>query len=223
MRRILVLGLVVLTALGLSACSDDDDDDSAAPALVRVAHFSPDAPNVDVRVDGSLALDDVPYTAVSDYLEVPAGSRRFTVTPAGQATPVVIDATVPLTSGAAYTVAASGLLAGIAPVLIDNDDRATASSGAKVRFVHLSPDAPSVDIAVTGGAVVFPDVAFREFTDYVTLPAGTYNLEVRVAGTANVALAVPGVTVANGQNYTVFARGLAGGGTLAAQVAIDAD
>lgn len=44
MRRILVLGLVVLTALGLSACSDDDDEEAPAPALVRVAHFSPDAP-----------------------------------------------------------------------------------------------------------------------------------------------------------------------------------
>lgn len=145
------------------------------------------------------------------------------MTPAGQATPVVIDATVPLAAGAAYTVAASGLLAGIAPVLVDNDDRGTVSSGAKVRFVHLSPDAPEVDIAVAGGAVVFPDVVFREFTDYVTLPAGTYNLEVRLANTTDVALPVPGLTLLNGRNYTVFARGLAGGGTLAAQVVVDAE
>ncbi len=37
--------------------------------------MSPNAPNVDVYVDGSAVLEDVPFGAVSDYLEVPAGAR----------------------------------------------------------------------------------------------------------------------------------------------------
>jgi hypothetical protein len=44
------------------------------PARVRVAHMSPHAPNVDVYVDGSVALEDVPFGAVSDYLDVPPGA-----------------------------------------------------------------------------------------------------------------------------------------------------
>jgi len=80
-----------------------------------------------------------------------------------------------------------------------------------VRFVHLSPDAPAVDIAVTGGGVVFGDVAFREFLGFTPLDAGTYNLEVRLAGTPTVVLPLPGITLEAGKIYTVFARGFVGG------------
>lgn len=53
-------------------------------ANVRVAHLSPDAPAVDVYVDGAAVLEDVPFGAVSDYLELPAGSHTIEVAPAGQ-------------------------------------------------------------------------------------------------------------------------------------------
>src|SRR3712207_9266002 len=53
-------------------------------AMVRVIHASPDAPAVDVFVDGQAALRNVAFPAVSDYLEVPAGAHRVAVAPAGQ-------------------------------------------------------------------------------------------------------------------------------------------
>ena len=80
-----------------------------------------------------------------------------------------------------------------------------------MRFIHLSPDAPAVDIALTGGGVLFPNKAFREFTAFTPVDAGTINLEVRVAGTQTVALAIPGVTFDAGKIYTVWAKGLLAG------------
>jgi LPXTG-motif cell wall-anchored protein len=81
-----------------------------------------------------------------------------------------------------------------------------------VRFVHASPDAPAVDIAVAnGGPVLFSNVPFKGVGDYLPVDAGTYDLEVRVAGTETVALSVPGVALADSTVYTVFAMGLAGG------------
>jgi Domain of unknown function (DUF4397) len=44
-------------------------------AQVRVAHLAPDAPNVDVYVNGDPVLTDVPYTTVSDYLPLPVPNR----------------------------------------------------------------------------------------------------------------------------------------------------
>jgi hypothetical protein len=82
---------------------------------------------------------------------------------------------------------------------------------AHVRFIHLSPDAPAVDVAVTGGDVLFGNVAFRGFTAYSPVPAGTYDLEVRLAGTDTVALPLPGINLEEGKVYTVFAMGLAAG------------
>ncbi|HAD33406.1 MAG TPA: cell wall anchor protein, partial [Chitinophagaceae bacterium] len=82
---------------------------------------------------------------------------------------------------------------------------------AHVRFVHLSPDAPAVDVAVTGGSVVFANKAFKTYTAFTPLDAGTYNLEVRVAGTSTVALPLPGIALTAGKIYTVFAKGFLGG------------
>jgi hypothetical protein len=221
-RRMAIVALAA-SPLVLAACNDDDDNvtgPSTGMAMVRVAHLSPDAPSVDIYVNGSRALSGVPYKDISNYLPVPSGSVNFKVTPANAATPVVIDATVNLNNGGNYTVAATGFLASIQPLLLE-DDRGTTGQ-AKVRFAHTGPDAPAVDVAVTGGPVLFSNVSFRQATGYPQVAPGTYDLEVRVAGTSTVALAVPGVTLRSGTNYTIFAVGLLSNRTLAALPAVDA-
>ena len=191
-------------------------------ALVRVAHLSPDAPAVDIWVDGSVVLSEVPFKTVSDYLELPEGSHRIQVSPAGETSPIVIDATVQLEADTAYTVAATGLLGedDLSPLVLV-DDLFNYCENSKVRFVHTSPDAPAVDVGPSDGSVLFGDVAFRGASEYAKLPAGTYDLEVRVAGTMDIALVIPDVTIEAGTNYTVFAIGKLGDGTLAALPVVD--
>ena len=191
--------------------------------LIRVAHLSPDAPAVDVWVDEGVVLSDVPYKTVSDYLELPSGSHRIQVTPAGETSPIVIDATVEFESDKAYTVAATGFLGedDLQPLVLV-DDRFMAMETAKIRVVHTSPDAPAVDVGQTDGSVVFGDLAFRESTNYAQLPAGSYDLEVRVAGTMDIALAIPDVNLEEATNYTVFAIGSLNEGTLEALPVVDA-
>ena len=83
----------------------------AAPALaqngqaqVRVAHLAPDAPNVDVYVNGEPvpALQNVPYATISGYLPLPAGTQQVTVYAAGDTSTPVIDTPVDLTAGYAW-------------------------------------------------------------------------------------------------------------------------
>lgn len=221
MRKVWLLP-VLSVSLVAAACGDGSPTSASATsaAQVRVAHLSPDAPAVDVRVDGAVVLSGVPFQAVSEYLSVPAGSRRVQVTPAGASSPVVIDATLDLAGGTPYTVAATGRLASIAPLPL-LDDRNPAAARAKVRFVHAGPDAPAVDVAVAGGPVLFSNVAFRGSAGYAAVDPGTYDLEVRVAGTSTVALRVPGVTLSAGVNYTLFAAGLLANGSLTALPAVD--
>ena len=215
----LMIGLAVLALVGLAPGAMAQND----MTQIRVAHLSPDAPNVDVWVDGSVALEDVPYEAVSDYLELAAGEHRIQITPTGETEPVVIDATVAFEAGAAYTVAATGLLNedDLQPLVLQ-DDLTTSEDQAKVRFVHASPDAPSVDVAVTDGPVLFADVPFREASDYGAVDPATYDLDVRPAGTMDVALNVPGVTFEAGTNYTIFAIGQLEDDSLAALPVVDA-
>jgi hypothetical protein len=230
------LGFALLSGIGLSTASAQDATASPAggadmgncvtalgignegDACVNVIHASPDAPAVDVYVDGAPALSGLEFGAASGWVALPAGEHQVQVTAAGtEPDTAVIDATVTLEGGAAYEIAATGLLAEIEPQINQVDLGVLGSEDepmARVRVVHASPDAPAVDVAVAGGDVLIEDLAFPAASDYLEVPAGSYDLEVRPTGTTEVALDLPGVAFEAGMVYSVYAIGQAGDGTL---------
>ena len=180
-------------------------------ARVRVVHASPDAPAVDVWVNGAVAFSNAPFKGITDYAKLEPGTYGVQVTPSGATELIVIDANLDLATKTDYTVVAVGQLANIESLVLVDNNSAPAAGKAHVRFVHASPDAPAVDIAVAnGGPVLFSNVPFKGVGDYLPVDAGTYDLEARLAGTDTVALSVPGVTLNEGTVYTIFAMGLAG-------------
>jgi hypothetical protein len=183
----------------------------AGDACLNIIHASPDAPAVDVYVDGEMALGELPFGETSGWVAVPAGEHQVQVTAAGaELETAVIDANVTLEEGAAYEVAATGLLAEIEPQVnqVNLSDVGTEDEPmARVRVVHASPDAPAVDVAVKGGDVLIENLAFPEASDYLSVPAGSYDLEVRPTGTSDVALDLPGVSFDAGMVYTIYAIG----------------
>ncbi len=216
----LLAAVVAGAALFASSASAQSSD-----ARLRVLHASPDAPAVDVYLDGAEAISDLSFDDITDYVSVPAGAYTVEVFPAsanGTGTPV-IDASVTLDGGVDYTVAAVGLLANIEPLVLVDDNSDPAAGQAKLRFVHASPDAPAVDIYADGAGVVVPNAAFKDASGYLGLDAGTYNLEVRAAGTETVALDLPGIVLEEGKTYTAFAVGLLSGTpALGAKLTVDA-
>lgn len=185
-------------------------DLSPATALVKVVHASPDAPGVDLYVDGAKAGMNLMFPANTGYLTVAAGTRSVKVTPSGSMT-AVIEGSLRFDARRSYSVFATGTLGNLQPLVLEDNLASPAAGNAHVRFLHLSPDAPAVDITTTDGTVVFGNVSFRGYSEFTPLPAGTYNLEVRLAGTSTKVLDLPGIALANGKIYTVFARGLVSG------------
>lgn len=202
---------VALSALlvTFSSCKKEEDK---TYAKVLVTHASPNAPGVDLLVDGakqnSAALT---FPNNTGYLSVESGARNIKVNVSGTTT-TVINADLNLEEGKNYSVFAVDSVSKISAVVLTDDLTAPAAGKAHVRFVHLSPNAPAVDVAVAAtGAVVFGNKAFKEYTAFTPLDAGSYNLDVRVAGTSTVALTLPTITLEAGKIYTVFAKGFLGG------------
>ena len=212
----MLLKPIVIGMLALAIVSCKKDDPATPVAKLMVVHASPNAPAVDVRVNGTVALSNVPYPNNSNYLDVNSGSTNIKVSPTGTMN-YVIDATVPLDANKNYSVFAIDSVSKIKAAAVVDDLTAPAAGKSHVRFFHFSPNAPAVDIAVTGGPVLFSNRKFNDqstnaaLTAFTPLNAGTYNLEVRLAGTSTVALSIPNVTLAAGKIYTVFAKGFAGG------------
>jgi hypothetical protein len=207
MKRLIVVSAVLVLSLALATSALAQE----GMARVRVVHASPDAPAVDVWANGNIAFSNAPFTGITSYAALNAGTYNIQVTPTGATEPVVIEADLELAASTDYTVVAVGQLENIEPLVLVDNNSSPAAGKAHVRFVHASPDAPAVDIAVTGGPVLFSNIPFKGVGDYLPVDAGTYDLEARLAGTDTVALSVPGVTLEDGTVYTIFAMGLAGG------------
>ena len=155
-------------------------------AMLRVAHLAPDAPNVDVAVDGTTVLEDVPFETVRDYLSLTAEEHRITVTPTG-GNEAVFDESVALESGP-QTAAAIGEVSGqnqpFTVTLLTDDDTTASAGNTRVRAVHTIPDAPAVDVTA-GDAVIADDISFGEAGEYVSAPADTDAVELRPESTTD--------------------------------------
>ena len=148
---------------------------SAADALVRVIHTSPDTPPVDIYVDNTKAITGLGFGAASNYLPLPPGKHDFAVY-AANASPAsagplfgVKGADIP--ADARLSVVALGLFAEIRTIVVDDKTTAPASGRAKLRFVHAGTGIPAVDVATKGGPVLFPNVAFGQPTAYQEIDA----------------------------------------------------
>jgi hypothetical protein len=201
-----------LLLLGGTATVSADEDDGDGEAGLRVAHGSPDAPAVDVLVDGGVAVSGLEFRSVTDYLELDAGEYEIAVNVTGTDTTVIGPLSVEL-ENEDYTAVALGEVGEETLTLSLFEDTNGANIGddeARVRAIHASPDAPTVDVTVNHGALtLFDGLAFGESSGYAVVPATTYEVEVRPDTEDNDGTVVSEaeVTLEGGSTYTVFAFG----------------
>ncbi len=217
--RVLALSVVVVLAVASFASVTAQSD----TARVRVIHASPDAPAVDVYVNGTLAVEGLAFEEGTEYLDLEPGEYQFQVTPAGSSPDdAVIDATATLEAGMDYSVVAVGLVADIEALILVDDNAVPATGMAHIRVVHTSPDAPAVDVTLADGTVLVADLEYLEASEYLPVDAGTYDLQIRLAGTDTVALDIPGLMLEEGNVYSAFAMGLVEDSTLTVVPFVDA-
>jgi hypothetical protein len=192
---------------------------------IRIGHFSPDAPRVNVLVDGETTLENVAFGDISEFLTLEAGSFDVSIVPA-EGGDAVIESTLDLAADTYYTVLAVGELVDIRPLVIsdemDADARSLDTDGETlVRFVHTSPDAPAVDVRVADGPTLFENVAFGEASEYLTVDASSYDISVVPAGSDDAVLSLSDVEFAAGSVLSVFATGLVADDSLDATLVTD--
>ena len=205
-------GIGAMTVVGTGTAFADEHEGEAG---LRVAHASPDAPNVDVYVNGAKAIPDLSFGTVTDYLEIPADEYEIAVNIAGTDTTVFGPVEVEL-AAEDYTAVALGEVSSddtefTVSILEDTNGANIASDEVRVRAIHASPDAPAVDVTVNDGALtLFDGLAFGESSGYAVVPAGEYDVEVRPDTEDDdgpEVFGVDGLVLEGRSTYTVFALG----------------
>jgi hypothetical protein len=222
-RTVLRLGLAGLTGLTAAvaalAFTAGPADAAASPSYVRLAHLSPDTPNVDVymtsytRPQWKLLLKGVGYGAVSQYQRVQPDRYAVSMRPAGApaSSQPVLSTNVNAIAGKAFTVAGVGPYADLGLAVI-NDDLTLPSAGqARVRVLNGSARAKNVEVNALNGPTVTKGIAFAKTTPYASVPAGKWTLQV--ASTAQTDLkATSAVDINAGDVYSLVVLDAPDGG-----------
>jgi hypothetical protein len=174
----------------------------------RVLHASPKSPSVDVYINDMLKFKNLAYADFTDYVEVMTGNYNVKIYPAGNKTSLVLSKNIFVPPGKVYTVSAMGILPNIDLLPIPETKVMDPLNKVFVKFAHLSPNVGPVDIVLPDGKILFKNVNYKEYTDYIEVPPGTYTLEARPTGTSTSILYVPNIRLKSDRYYTVYAVGL---------------
>lgn len=191
--RLLVAALVGAALLAVVGGFGSPAGARATDAKIRLGHFSPDTPEMDVYVTGAdgaetKVLEGLGYGQVSDYAPLPAGSYTFLLRPAGAdpASDPAVTASADLEDGKAYTFAAMGPHAELQKALLTDDLAPPPAGQSKVRLIQASSSAGSVDVSAVDGPVLATDTAFATATGYAAVPAGNWRVDLTTGTAASV-------------------------------------
>ncbi|HWM05287.1 MAG TPA: DUF4397 domain-containing protein [Actinophytocola sp.] len=193
-------------------------------SFLRLAHLSPDTPQVDVTVtkfdqpNKSQVVKGVGYGAVSEYQRIEPGSYTVAMRPAGAdpKSEPVISTTLEAAKGRAYTVAGLGRFADLALRVLNDEIGLPPAGQSRMRVVNAAPRAGDLSIQREGTAVI-ERAAFGNASSYVYVPAGQTTLTVAPVEAAATNLPI---NLEAGSVYTVLV--LERDGALSAAVRQDA-
>ncbi len=179
----------------------------AQTAELQVIHNAADpaAQQVDVYVNGTLALDNFAFREATPFLTLPAGSLLNIGVAPGNSTSVndtLKNFPVVLVSGQRYVAIANGVLnpASFAAnpdgrptgfTLFIKDNISLTAAGGNVDFIveHGATDAPAVDVIARNVATLVSNAAYGDITNYISVPPSGYVLDVTPAGNNSVIVA----------------------------------
>lgn len=203
---LLSIALVVL----LTSCMDDDDNFVSEPvevAYVSIYHAAPDAPELDIIVDGRVINNNpFEYSSYSGYLNFFTGNReiKFNVVNANNS---IIDTTFNFEDGKAYSLFAVNTLPDVEALLVVDSAASPATGNAMVRFVNLSPDAAAFDVTTDGTTPLFESRSFKQATQFREIDANIYTFTIKKAGASDTVVSAADVEIIPGRYYTIITRG----------------
>lgn len=181
------------------------------PTYIRLLHASPNAPAVDVYANGKLIARNLSYRQFTEYTPIPGGSYNIIIYIAGQTANPVLNTNVNIKEGTIYTISAIGLAPNLSLLPAEEPRMNVDPDKLMLRFIHVAPNAPNVDVVIEPGLVAFSNVAYEGITQYIPLNPGRYTFSLNVTGTGQRVLYVPNIRLQAGRFYTIYAIGIAGG------------
>ena len=199
----------IILSVGLTSCLKDKDYEPVQIAGLSLINTVPADQLLDVYADNNRTTAlEFKFGTKIDYLNAYAGSRNFTVTKFGLTQPLYSERFT-LENQQGYSLFVIDKLENIKFLLLKDNLTKPAAGKAKVRFVHLSPDAAALDLKIVGSAAnLFTNKIFKEYTEFEEIAAADdVDFQIKTA-TGTVLATLADVKIEEGKIYTIYAKGL---------------
>lgn len=196
-------------AFTLSSCSLDDGDNNTVNvpnvAYGLIANASPASGDLSFYADlNKINTTPLNYTNVAGYYPFNLGERVLSVKNSRGET--LTTKTVTLTGGESFSAFAVNTFNNIELVTYKDSLVYPAANHARVRFINLSPDTPSVDIK--GPTQNFAtNLTFKQSTEFMEVQSGSYDINFLEAGTTTSLHQSTAVQFTAGRIYTIYTKG----------------
>lgn len=197
---------------------NDDTTPSSGKFRVRALGLSPEAASVDVYLTSgdisstAATLSAAGYGAVTDYVEVNAGSTKVIFTTAGTKEVIFESAVRDIGAGTKLTVAAfpsaGGKLVNAVLLTGGSDASATflANPLARVKAINSIADSTPLNFKADS-TVLLSNVPFAAASSYVTTTSGTRTLQIEASNVPGSVIASTLKALESARDYSVLAVG----------------
>jgi hypothetical protein len=179
---------LAVTALALLGCSSVTDP-SKTVASLRMVNALTDGPAVTFVIDGEHVAERLDFGAATEYATAPADGVievRHAVT-----NTTMLTLPLSLTAGGVYTLLLTGSSSGVVLMVEPDTESRPAAGNAKLRVIHVAPDAAPIDLYLTEPGSTDPLPWLQPFeyltaTPYRQGQPGMYVISALLAGTDEV-------------------------------------
>ncbi len=216
MKKTLFVLAAGALGLAVTSCTKNSSSDTIPYASFAVVHASPDAPSLNIFVNGASVVQNFEYGSDTGYYSALPGTYNVQML-SSLTSAALVNGIVSFAPGKFYSLFAIDSSAKMKIAAVEDNFTVPSTDSVRVRFLHFSPNAPAVDLAAGGITVLATGRTFNDqeltpaYAQFITLAAGTYNLDVRLAGTTTSLLPLPNTVLEGGKVYTFYAKGFVGG------------
>lgn len=175
-------------------------------SYVRIFHASPDAPPIDIYINGGPIFKDISFKDFSEYIQLPMKEYKIEVFKSGQRSNPLIIQNIQIGKKEVITIAVVENFKNIQlmPYVEGNSDYLPVNES-RLRVIYLSPDAPKIDVLIDE-SLVFKGVGFLDATIYEQLSSKTYSVVVNITDINDIIL-ISKIKLESKKVYTIYIVG----------------
>lgn len=211
----IIISLSVLVLIFAASCSiNNSDNTNPQQGNFLLANISPDAPPLNVYLNGAPFGSGLSFGIYTPYFQYTAGSYSFSFTDSTSTT--VLTNTVNIEASKNYSYFVIDSFSKLKTSFMQDNIFVPKADSVYIRFFNFSPDAGPLSLYdVTTDTTLYSTRFFHDEAgnpgaiNFNEIKAGIYNFQLQKPDNSVAASRLD--TLLGGHVYTIFAKGFAGG------------